>query len=432
MYVPTSLSTSEPLFDSLLQSQGGPNARKELDALLDAMKPLCKASTLIPPALLRAGDIWGSLRTMRRVMSLELLQLLPNVSQVSKPFGPFLRRYVKDEFTINFINLLCFLLAGVEVDMIPTAEVAFMFAEWTGEGAMGEQGILQHPVGGASGIVDALVQTIQKSEGCSIRVGCEVTKIVMENGRANGVQLANGEVISARQAVVGNCSIWNFKKLIGERGSRMTDMPEMLPSFVHLHVAVELTATVKQALPHTLEANYACVESWERGVSSEGNVILISIPSVLEPDKYPTNFAVLHAYAPATEKWAGWDGVEHGSGEYKQLKQRKCAALWRAVNKVFGQDIREKAYIKMEGTPITTARFLHKPQGTYGPKVDARKDGLGLPFGKRDDLMDGLWTAGEGSFPGIGVPAVAASAWLAANGMVRVDEHEQLLDRMGW
>jgi phytoene dehydrogenase-like protein len=141
------------------------------------------------------------------------------------------------------------------------------------------------------------------------------------------------------------------------------------------------------------------------------------------------------ADAPATEDYALWEHLTPGTPEYESFKEDRTAFLWDAVERII-PDARSLAKIVLPGSPLTHARFLRRKNGTYGPVTDARQSGLGgaadlLPGQKRTDIADAFWCVGDGTFPGIGVPAVAASAWLAANAIVSVREQEAVLRRIG-
>jgi len=45
--------------------------------------------------------------------------------------------------------------------------------------------------------------------------------------------------------------------------------------------------------------------------------------------------------------------------------------------------------------------------------------------------LDGLWLCGASTFPGIGIPPVAASGALAAHGIVGRQAQRQLLQELG-
>ncbi len=66
-------------------------------------------------------------------------------------------------------------------------------------------------------------------------------------------------------------------------------------------------------------------------------------------------------------------------------------------------------------------------RGTYGPALRA-DTGQTLP-GVKTSIKNLLCT-GDSTFPGIGLPAVAASGMLAANSLTSVGNHLKLLDKL--
>jgi phytoene dehydrogenase-like protein len=213
------------------------------------------------------------------------------------------------------------------------------------------------------------------------------------------------------------------------RDDREGDVLTALPSFVHLHLAFEANDEFMSSLPNALEANYVSVVSWD-AIDDPQNVVLISMPSVVDKTCAPEGYHILHAYTPATEPYELWEGVK-SKEEYEALKNERCKCLWEAVEKII-PDAREKAIVTMEGSPLTHERFLNVHRGTYGPEIDAGGDGVELlPGQKRSDIADCLWAVGHSTFPGIGVPAVAASGWIAANGLTDVESHERVLRAIG-
>lgn len=62
----------------------------------------------------------------------------------------------------------------------------------------------------------------------------------------------------------------------------------------------------------------------------------------------------------------------------------------------------------------------------YSPRVEAGKQTL--PGHKTP--LDGLYLTGDFTFPGIGVPATAASGAITANNLVSVGDHWKMLDKI--
>ncbi len=63
------------------------------------------------------------------------------------------------------------------------------------------------PVGGSVALADALVRCLEHY-GAEFRLNAPVEKILTSGGRANGVRLAGGEVITAKKAVIGQIHPW--------------------------------------------------------------------------------------------------------------------------------------------------------------------------------------------------------------------------------
>lgn len=101
--------------------------------------------------------------------------------------------------------------------------------------------------------------------------------------------------------------------------------------------------------------------------------------------------------------------------------------LWKAVERVI-PDIRERAELSFVGTPQTHRRYLRRHEGSYGPGLPA---GAGATLPSCKTPLPGLYACGDTTFPGIGLPAVAASGMIAANTIVPVKAHWRLLDEMG-
>ncbi|KAK7265507.1 hypothetical protein RJT34_33127 [Clitoria ternatea] len=412
-----------------LDKYAGPNAVHEWQKLLDAVLPLSTAAMALPPLSIR-GDL-GVLSTAvaRYAPSLlnSFLQMGPRgalgATKLLRPFSEILDSLqLKDPFLRNWIDLLAFLLAGVKANAILSAEMVYMFAEWYKPGCC-----LEYPLHGSAAIVDALVRGLEKFGG-RISLQSHVEKIVVENDRAIGVKLRNGEFIRAKKAVVSNASMWDTLKLLPHEVvpksylDRIKKTPQC-ESFMHLHLGFDA-----EGIRSDLGIHHIVVNDWTRGVDAEQNVVLISVPSVLSPNLAPPGKHVLHAYMPGTEPFELWKGLDRRSAEYRNLKAERSEVMWRAVERAVGPGFsREKCEVKLVGSPLTHERFLRRNRGTYGPALQAGTD----TFPGHSTPIPHLYCCGDSTFPGIGVPAVAASGAIVANSLVSASKHSQLLDAIG-
>ncbi|GFR48781.1 hypothetical protein Agub_g10729, partial [Astrephomene gubernaculifera] len=407
-------------FSEVLSKIRGPAAVAEWTRLQQVMRPLARAAALMPPAAFRYDP--GVLVTAIGRYLPALLAAGGDAARLSGPFSSVLDGSgVSDPFIRNWLDLLAFLLSGLPADGTIAAEMAYMFNEWYRPNCF-----LEFPRGGAQAVVNGLVDGLQRHGG-RLLLSSHVERVLLDaRGRATGVALRGGGTVKARKAVVSNASSWDTLKLLPPERvppawrSGLSSTPAC-PSFMHLHLGFDAAG-----LDPSLELHHIIVNSWQGGVTAPQNVVLISIPSVKDPSMAPAGHHCLHAYLPATEPYELWKGLDRRSPEYKALKEERSQVLWEGIEKVI-PDIRSRTRLSLLGTPLTHERFLRRHRGTYGPAIQAGKGlfpGPGTP-------IPGLYCCGDSTFPGIGVPAVAASGAIAANSLVPVWQHWALLDEIG-
>jgi phytoene dehydrogenase-like protein len=253
-------------------------------------------------------------------------------------------------------------------------------------------------------------------------LNAHVEQVLVENNRAVGVRLRNGQEIRASKAVVSNASVWDTLKLIPEGAlpKRYVEKQQAIPecdSFMHLHLGIDAAG-----LPENLGIHYIVVNDWDKGVTAPQNVVVVSIPSVLDSSLAPVGKHVIHVYTPGNEPYAIWQGKERNSEEYALLKQERAEVMWQALERII-PDIRSRCEVSLVGTPLTHGRFLRRHHGSYGPAIAA---GKGL-FPGGNTPLSGLLCCGDSTFPGIGLPAVAASGMIVANTIAPVQQHLQYI-----
>ena len=403
-------------FYSVLTKLRGDKAVAEWRELQRVMEPLMRIATAIPPAALRF-DVGAAITVGRFAPS--LARNAANVTKLTGPFSRIMDGVVKDPFIRNWLDLLCFLLSGLPADGTSAAEVAFMFADWYRPGV-----VLDYPVGGSGALVDALVRGLKRHGGRLI-LGTHVEQVLVESNRAVGVRLRGGKEFRASRAVVSNASVWDTLKLLPEgavpKRFRARQATPECDSFMHLHLGINA-----QGLQSDLACHYVVVNNWVPGVKAPQNVVAVSIPSLLDPSLAPPGKHVIHVYTPGNEPYDLWQGMDPQSQEYAQQKQVRSQVMWQALERII-PDIRSRCEVTLVGTPLTHERFLRRHRGSYGPAIKAGVSifpGPGTP-------LPGLLCCGDSTFPGIGLPAVAASGMIAANTLAPVQKHLEMLKDIG-
>jgi len=404
-------------FCEVLTKFRGQKAVAEWRELQRVMEPLSKAATALPPSALRFD--WGAPLSVGRFAP-SLLQHAASMTKMTGPFSRIMDSVVQDPFIRNWLDLLCFLLSGLPAKGTIAAEMAFMFAEWYRPGV-----VLDYPLGGSGALVDALVRGLERNGG-KLLLGAHIEQVLVEGNRVVGVRLRDGKGIRVRRAVVSNASVWDTLKLLPEDAvpKQFRVQREATPecdSFMHLHLGVDATG-----IRSDLACHYIVVNDWEMGVTAPQNVVVVSIPSVLDPSLAPAGKHGIHVYTPGNEPYALWSGLDRRSAEYEQQKQARAAVMWKALERVI-PDIRARCEVTLVGTPLTHERFLRRHRGSYGPAIRAGEGffpGPGTP-------LSGLMCCGDSTFPGIGIPAVAASGMIAANTLAPIEKHLAMLKDIG-
>jgi len=433
------LSIGADNFKQILRTYGGPAAADDWAKLETALRPLSKGVMALPSTAVR-GDL-GVLLTMGLKYPRAFLDVLLNAGKIVAPFD--VEAYgVRDPFLKNYLDLLAFLLQGLPANGTLTAVMAYMVEDFYRPGA-----VMDFPRGGSGQMVAALARGVTKHAGCSVRTSAAVQRVLVERGRAVGVVLRGGKQVRARRAVVSNADLFNTYSLIprgahaaldqerdqlagsrlrmlGEVSSPLDGAVPLCRSFMHVHLGISA-----DGLEH-LPPQWTVVNDWGRGIDAPGNVIVVSMPSKLDPGLAPPGHHVIHAYTAGNEPWEPWarfagaDGMEgddtRANADYQALKEERAAPIFEAIRRRI-PDIDARTVVRQIASPLTHARYLRRHKGNYGLAIAAgNADALAFP--SVTTPLPGFFRCGDSTTAGIGVPAVAASGAQCANALLSVWE----------
>lgn len=408
-------------FDEVVRRFGGDDEVAAWRRLLEAIDPVVDAAMACPPMALRADAIGFAATAFFPY----LLGAVSSASLRTKRFAPDLltgpasalldlAAAPRDGFVQRWIDYLAFAISGLPSDRTVGAALAYSLGDLYHDGAF-----LDYPLGGSEAVVEALAANVASRDGCEVRTNAHVEKILLDGRRATGVRLRDGTELVARRAVISNCDMWSTAGLVGDTTwSREIDAKQETPSFVHLWVGFDATG-----LPADLDCHHSVFGSGffdSTPIDARAHMHIISIPSLFDPSLAPPGKHVAHVYAAANEPYDEW-ARPMTRDEYRSKKEEAAEPLWVALEQVV-PDVRSRADLVLVGTPRTHERFNRRHRGTYGPSFGEFADGT--------TPIDDLWLVGDSNFPGIGVPAAAASAILVANALVPLNQHTALLDDM--
>jgi prolycopene isomerase len=325
--------------------------------------------------------------------------------------GDVARQHIRDQALLKFIDMECFCWSVMPADLTPMINAGMVFSDRHAGG-------INYPRGGVGVIAQKLVAGLERHGG-AIRYKARVTKVLLEQGEAVGVELASGEQIRSRR-VVSNATRWDT--FAGTAGSAGTGSQPLVdaehtpksettwrrrykpsPSFLSLHLGVKA-----DIVPAGFHCHHLLLEHWE-AMEAEQGVVFVSMPTLLDPSLAPSGHHIVHAFTPSSiEAWQGLSPGQYAAkkqADANRLIQRLEAILPGLEGAISHRDV---------GTPRTHRRFLGRMGGSYGPIPALRLPGL-LPMPFNRTGLKGLYCVGDSCFPGQGLNAVAFSGFACAH-----------------
>jgi prolycopene isomerase len=310
--------------------------------------------------------------------------------------GDIAHRYIKDRELLKFIDMECYCWSVVSASKTPMINAGMVFADR-------HYGGINYPKGGVGKIAEKLVEGLEKA-GSQIQYKANVSQILIENGKAIGVKLTNGQKYYG-QRIVSNATRWDtFNKLIPSEKIPNSEKKwqkryQKSPSFLSLHLGIKA-----EVLPPTTECHHILLEDWQ-DMEAEQGTIFVSIPTLLDPELAPENHHIIHTFTPSSIE--NWQALS--TKQYNYKKEEAAGHLIERLEKIFpgldaGLELMEI------GTPRTHRRFLGRDDGSYGPIPRFKLPGLlTMPF-NRTSIVN-LYCVGDSTFPGQGLNAVAFSGF---------------------
>lgn len=270
------------------------------------------------------------------------------------------------------------------------------------------------PHGGMGGITQAMARAAE-SLGAEIRTNAAVGQILIRNGRAVGVELADGERIEADVVLSNADPKRTFLSLVDEsdlapeivRGVRRlkTDVSYLkfhaaldeLPDFTHyLGSRYDENFLVQVRICPSVEYFQKSADDARAGRPSSAPVMHIQIPSVLDKSLTPEEKHVMSIwvlYAPVRPREGTWDDLREQTGEHLidtigeyAPNFRKSVRDWELFTP---QELEERVGLtdgNIRHLDITSAQMLaNRPSSLF--------DGYKTP-------IENLYLCGAGTHPG--------------------------------
>lgn len=281
-----------------------------------------------------------------------------------------------------------------------------------------EQGV-RYPLGGFVGVIQS-VASLAKAEGAAIRTRSTVTKIVVESGRATGVEylgsdrrkhsLAADIVVSAADLHHTETELLEADHQTYPEGYWESSTPA--PGVVLAYLGV------KGELPQLQHHTMFFAEDWRGGFESlfgraptvrSPPSIYVSKPSALEADVAPEGHENLVVVIPVPADATFGKGGIGGKGD---------ASVERLVDSVIDQigrwagipNLAARIVLRRTVGPTDFARDLNAWKGTALGPAHTLQQSAAFRASNKSARVEGLYYVGASTVPGIGLPMCLVSA----------------------
>jgi phytoene desaturase len=263
-------------------------------------------------------------------------------------------------------------------------------------------------MGGTGALVTGLAGLLRE-RGVPIRCNAEVRRILVDNGRATGVELAGGERIGADIVVSNADTAWTYKHLIEPRHRpHWTDRRiERKKYSMSLFVWYFGTDRRFNDVPHHMMVLGPRYEGLLRDIFrhhrlSEDFSLYLHRPTATDAAMAPPGHDAFYALAPVPHLDSGTDWAATAESYRQRIEQR----LHDTVLPGFAQHI--------VTSRVTTPqdfhdRLLSYKGAAFGMEPLLEQSAYFRPHNRSEDVR-GLYLVGAGTHPGAGVPGVLMSA----------------------
>jgi len=281
---------------------------------------------------------------------------------------------------------------------------------------------IYYPRGGMIKIPQAL-QRVGERHGMELRLNTLVAKVLVRNGRVQGVRLADGSEITSRVVVSNINARTLYLKLIGEehlpqlavKGIKSYRYSKGVPMiYVGLDAAPQLEAHHSVIAVSPEEVNRYWWDNVERGRLPDETFGLICWPTYSDPSLAPKGCHVLNLIPEAFYRLSGSD--------WDTEKPRFIEKTLNDLSKTAIPGLKDHVKVVECATPLDFERRLLLPEGAiYALQQDLPAMAVFRPSAK-SKVIQGLYLSGSTTHPGGGVPTTIASGIIASRLIERYEQ----------
>jgi phytoene desaturase len=271
-----------------------------------------------------------------------------------------------------------------------------------------------YPKGGTRAVPAALARLTERL-GVTLRTDADVRRLLIEDGRVQGVELADGERIALGAVVSNMDSVRTYRELVGgapaasfARGRRREPACSGVVLYLGLDRAYEHLQHHSFVFSRDAEEEFDWI--YRRGEPAPDPTCYLAAPARTDPRVAPPGGEALYVlvHTPYLRPHHDWHAMLPGYRRVILEKLARTAGL---------RDLERRIVVERALTPQDIHERYRVLNGAiYGLASHGRLLGAFKP-GNRSRHVGGLYLAGGAAHPGPGMPMVLMSGWIAADAL---------------
>ena len=268
-------------------------------------------------------------------------------------------------------------------------------------------------MGGTGALVAALKQ-LMVEEGIAIRLNSDVDQININDGRATGVTLSGGEVISADNVIFNGDAPHAYRALLPSHLKRQPiRRPDAATQYsMGLYVLYFGTRkTYSDIAHHTIwlgpRHKELLADIFDRHVIPDDFSLYLHRPTATDPSFAPPDCDSFYVLCPVSNLLSGTDWSVEGPA----LRDRIVAALDRTIL----PGLRDTICADFWMTPQDFKNRYRSEHGAGFSIAPTLTQSAYFRYHNRDPDIPNLYFTGAGTHPGAGLPGVLSSAKVVEN-----------------
>ncbi|PQJ96250.1 phytoene desaturase [Chromatium okenii] len=308
-------------------------------------------------------------------------------------------KYIKDPYIRQVLSFHPLLIGGNPFTVTAIyVLISFLERKWGVHSAMG----------GTGALIKGLVSLIE-GQGGTLRYKSEVAEITVENGKASGVRLTSGEMLTAPVIVSNADAATTYNKLLATtKRKRWTDK-RLARSRYSCGLFVWYFGTKRQypdVKHHTIllgpRYQELITDIFTNKVLAKDFSLYLHRPTATDPSLAPDGCDTFYALAPVPNLASGTD--------WATVAESYRAKIARYLSETVLPDLEDNIVTSLVTTPQDFQdRLLSYHGAGFSLEPILLQSAWFRPHNKSEEV-DSLYLVGAGTHPGAGVPGVLSSA----------------------